>query len=250
MCHYSGCFWLRPTGRLDEYLACIAKIQKAVEYFQDNNPDSPELNTVVQYYLLSSYSLKMCIELTINGLTVKLICRLMKIVVGCRPTNISRTTVHRKKQNHLTLNIKGCVAVNVLHVYHHFPENTQNVVCFLQKARFEKGKELLEAEFRSLLTRYSKPVPPILILDAISVDEELEVQEDIVLEHLPEAVLQDIICIAGWLVEYGRNQGTALYRWLYILLLCAAPSLPFLFSSSIFRVSQHSYREMRLFTPG
>uniref|UniRef100_A0A3B4YGK3 Exocyst complex component 7 n=1 Tax=Seriola lalandi dorsalis TaxID=1841481 RepID=A0A3B4YGK3_SERLL len=109
-----------PTGRLDEYLACIAKIQKAVEYFQDNNPDSPELNTV--------------------------------------------------------------------------------------KARFEKGKELLEAEFRSLLTRYSKPVPPILILDAISVDEELEVQEEVVLEHLPEAVLQDIICIAGWLVEYGRNQ--------------------------------------------
>ncbi|XP_062330126.1 exocyst complex component 7 isoform X8 [Osmerus eperlanus] len=109
-----------PTGRLDEYLACIAKIQKAVEYFQDNNPDSPELNTV--------------------------------------------------------------------------------------KARFEKGKELLEAEFRSLLTRYSKPVPPILILDAIGVDEELEVQEVVVLEHLPEAVLQDIICISGWLVEYGRNQ--------------------------------------------
>uniref|UniRef100_A0A3B5QHM4 Exocyst complex component 7 n=1 Tax=Xiphophorus maculatus TaxID=8083 RepID=A0A3B5QHM4_XIPMA len=109
-----------PSGRLDEYLACIARIQKAVEYFQDNNPDSPELNTV--------------------------------------------------------------------------------------KARFEKGKELLEAEFRSLLTRYSKPVPPILILDAISVDEDIELQEEVVLEHLPEAVLQDIICISGWLVEYGRNQ--------------------------------------------
>ncbi|XP_067343276.1 exocyst complex component 7 isoform X14 [Channa argus] len=109
-----------PTGRLDEYLACIAKIQKAVEYFQDNNPDSPELNTV--------------------------------------------------------------------------------------KARFEKGKELLEAEFRNLLNRYSKPVPPILILDAIGVDEELEVQDDGVMEHLPQAVLQDIICIAGWLVDYGHNQ--------------------------------------------
>ncbi|KAJ8251442.1 hypothetical protein GJAV_G00221400 [Gymnothorax javanicus] len=109
-----------PAGRLDEYLACIAKIQKAVEYFQDNNPDSPELNTV--------------------------------------------------------------------------------------KARFEKGKELLEAEFRALLTRYSKPVPPVLILDAIGMDEELEVQEEVTLEHLPEAVLQDIICISGWLVEYGRNQ--------------------------------------------
>ncbi|KAM3859776.1 LOW QUALITY PROTEIN: exocyst complex component 7 [Diretmus argenteus] len=109
-----------PTGRLDEYLACIAKIPETVEYFQDNNPDSPE-HTV--------------------------------------------------------------------------------------KARFEKGKELLEAEFRSLLTRYSKPVPPILILDAIStMDEELEVQEEVTLEHLPEAVVQDIICISGWLVEYGRNQ--------------------------------------------
>lgn len=109
-----------PAGRLDEYLACIAKIQKAVEYFQDNNPDSPELNTV--------------------------------------------------------------------------------------KARFEKGKELLEAEFRSLLTRYSKPVPPVLILDAIGGDEDMEVQEEVTLEHLPEAVLQDIICISAWLVEYGRNQ--------------------------------------------
>ncbi|MBN3314240.1 EXOC7 protein, partial [Atractosteus spatula] len=115
-----------PTGRLDEYLACIAKIQKAVEYFQDNNPDSPELNTV--------------------------------------------------------------------------------------KARFEKGKELLEAEFRSLLTRYSKPVPPILILDLIGTDEDLDVQEEVTLEHLPEATLQDIICISGWLVEYGRNQGLENYR--------------------------------------
>lgn len=87
-----------------------------------------------------------------------------------------------------------------------------NFFVVVQKARFEKGKELLEAEFRSLLTRYSKPVPPILILDAISVDEELEVQEDVVLEHLPEAVLQDIICIACWLVEYGRNQGEAWFR--------------------------------------
>lgn len=109
-----------PTGRLDEYLACIAKIQKAVEYFQDNNPDSPELNTV--------------------------------------------------------------------------------------KLLFEKGKELLEAEFRSLLTRYSKPVPPVLILDALGTDDELELQEEVVLEHLPEAALQDVICISGWLNEYGRNQ--------------------------------------------
>lgn len=41
-------FHCSPAGRLVEYLACLDKIQKAVEYFQDNNPDSPELNRVVR----------------------------------------------------------------------------------------------------------------------------------------------------------------------------------------------------------
>ncbi|KAM4692207.1 exocyst complex component 7 isoform 4-T4 [Rhinophrynus dorsalis] len=109
-----------PSGRLEEYLSCIAKIQKAVEYFQDNNPDSPELNRV--------------------------------------------------------------------------------------KSLFEKGKESLDAEFRNLLQRQSKPVPPILILDLIGTEEEMEVQEEGILEHLPEGILQDVIRISQWLVEYGRNQ--------------------------------------------
>ncbi|XP_068769255.1 exocyst complex component 7 isoform X10 [Struthio camelus] len=109
-----------PTGRLEEYLNCMDKIQKAVEYFQDNNPDSPELNRV--------------------------------------------------------------------------------------KSLFERGKESLESEFRSLMTRHTKPVPPILILDLISGEDEMETQEEMSLEHLPESVLHDIIRISGWLVENGRNQ--------------------------------------------
>ncbi|XP_010616742.1 exocyst complex component 7 isoform X7 [Fukomys damarensis] len=109
-----------PTGRLEEYLGSMAKIQKAVEYFQDNSPDSPELNKV--------------------------------------------------------------------------------------KLLFERGKESLESEFRSLMTRHSKVVSPVLILDLISGDEELEVQEDVALEHLPESMLQDVVRISLWLVEYGRNQ--------------------------------------------
>ncbi|XP_012309091.1 exocyst complex component 7 isoform X5 [Aotus nancymaae] len=109
-----------PTGRLEEYLGSMAKIQKAVEYFQDNSPDSPELNKV--------------------------------------------------------------------------------------KLLFERGKESLESEFRSLMTRHSKVVSPVLILDLISGDDDLEAQEDVTLEHLPESVLQDVIRISRWLVEYGRNQ--------------------------------------------
>ncbi|XP_017740229.1 PREDICTED: exocyst complex component 7 isoform X7 [Rhinopithecus bieti] len=109
-----------PTGRLEEYLGSMAKIQKAVEYFQDNSPDSPELNKV--------------------------------------------------------------------------------------KLLFERGKDALESEFRSLMSRHSKVVSPVLILDLISGDDDLEAQEDVTLEHLPESVLQDVIRISRWLVEYGRNQ--------------------------------------------
>ncbi|XP_055510252.1 exocyst complex component 7 isoform X5 [Leucoraja erinacea] len=113
-----------PAGRLEEYLSCMAKIQKAVEYFQDNNPDSPELNRV--------------------------------------------------------------------------------------KFLFEKGKESLESEFRNLLTRNSKPVPSVVILDLIAGDDDIETTDEMTLEHLPENILQDLICISGWLVEYGRNLGYAL----------------------------------------
>ncbi|XP_006018357.1 exocyst complex component 7 isoform X8 [Alligator sinensis] len=109
-----------PAGRLVEYLACLDKIQKAVEYFQDNNPDSPELNRV--------------------------------------------------------------------------------------KSLFERGKESLESEFRNLLTRCTKPVPPILILDHLGGDDEIETQEEMPLNQLPENTLKDIISISRWLVEFGRNQ--------------------------------------------
>ncbi|XP_078257605.1 exocyst complex component 7 isoform X7 [Rhinoraja longicauda] len=108
-----------PAGRLEEYLNCMAKIQKAVDYFQDNNPDSPELNRV--------------------------------------------------------------------------------------KFLFEKGKESLESEFRNLLTRNSKPVPPVVILDLIAGDDDIETTDEMTLEHLPENILQDLICISVWLVDYGRN---------------------------------------------
>lgn len=76
-----------------------------------------------------------------------------------------------------------------------------------QKLLFERGKESLESEFRSLMTRHSKVVSPVLILDLISGEDELEVQEEVPLEHLPEGVLLDVIRISRWLVEYGHNQG-------------------------------------------
>jgi len=36
---------------------------------------------------------------------------------------------------------------------------------------FESGKDTLEREFRNMLTRYSKPVPPFAILDVLTADD-------------------------------------------------------------------------------
>lgn len=57
------------------------------------------------------------------------------------------------------------------------------------------------------MTRHSKVVSPVLILDLIGGEDDLELQEEVPLEHLPESVLHDVVRISRWLVEYGRNQG-------------------------------------------
>ncbi|XP_070580282.1 exocyst complex component 7-like isoform X2 [Ptychodera flava] len=80
-----------PSGNIEKYLACMGKIENAVEFFTENNPGSPELHTA--------------------------------------------------------------------------------------KSLFESGKEGLEREFRTLLTRHSKPVPPVMILDMIGTDEERTMEE-------------------------------------------------------------------------
>lgn len=49
----------------------MAKIQKAVEYFQDNNPDSPELNTVVcntaEWELMTIFQIYITLFLALNS---------------------------------------------------------------------------------------------------------------------------------------------------------------------------------------
>ena len=42
---------------------------------------------------------------------------------------------------------------------------------FFQTMQFEAGKDSLEREFRSLLSRHSRPVPPVAILDLLVGEE-------------------------------------------------------------------------------
>uniref|UniRef100_A0A0B6Z8K7 Exocyst complex component 7 n=1 Tax=Arion vulgaris TaxID=1028688 RepID=A0A0B6Z8K7_9EUPU len=73
---------------------------------------------------------------------------------------------------------------------------------------FEDGKEALHHEFKSLLNRHGRPLPPIVILDLLNTDEELssiEIDTNMTLEQLPEKVIADLRTISKWLTEYEKS---------------------------------------------
>lgn len=81
------------------------------------------------------------------------------------------------------------------------------------EALFNEGGVALEKEFRNLLNRHCKPTPPVLIMDMVSPgDEELYTEDDKTsMEQLPEKAMNDLICIAEWLVRHGKEDYTSVY---------------------------------------
>ncbi len=68
---------------------------------------------------------------------------------------------------------------------------------------YESGKDTLEREFKNTLSRHSKPVPAVLLLDILTIDEELPNEEPEKIEHLAPKVKHELINIASWLNQCG-----------------------------------------------
>lgn len=83
----------------------------------------------------------------------------------------------------------------------HNPESPE-----LSKATsiFNTGRDLLQHEFRNLLSRHSNPVSPIKILDTLGTDEELNTEEA-TLKQIPDEVLEELSEIAKWLMNQGHT---------------------------------------------
>lgn len=77
-------------------------------------------------------------------------------------------------------------------------------------ALFDQGGDSLQIEFRNLLYRHSKPIPPITILDMLGMDEEMP-NDEAKVEHLPEKVLEDLIKISCWLQSHGMEEFVNVY---------------------------------------
>lgn len=77
---------------------------------------------------------------------------------------------------------------------------------------FSIGLDSLYAEFHDILTRQSKPILPIVLLDSIGSDEDTS-SEDAPqsLSQLPESVIGDLLKIATWLEERGHKKHAQSY---------------------------------------
>ncbi|KAI4485940.1 hypothetical protein M0804_006429 [Polistes exclamans] len=77
---------------------------------------------------------------------------------------------------------------------------------------FAIGLESLYTEFNDILTRQSKPILPIVLLDLIGSDEDTSGEDaPQSLCQLPEAVMDDLLKIAGWLEERGQHKHAKIY---------------------------------------
>ncbi|XP_049801364.1 exocyst complex component 7 isoform X1 [Schistocerca nitens] len=77
---------------------------------------------------------------------------------------------------------------------------------------FNAGGDALNREFKDLLMRHSKPVPPIVLLDLIGADEDTPVEEvPSAPVQLPEDVAAELVRMADWLILHNRDEYMNVY---------------------------------------
>ncbi|XP_050457701.1 exocyst complex component 7 isoform X2 [Cataglyphis hispanica] len=77
---------------------------------------------------------------------------------------------------------------------------------------FSNGLKSLYAEFHDILSRQSRPILPIILLDLIGSDEDTSGEDaPQSLCQLPESVMSDLFKIAKWLEERGHCRHTKIY---------------------------------------
>ncbi|XP_069692328.1 exocyst complex component 7 isoform X2 [Periplaneta americana] len=87
--------------------------------------------------------------------------------------------------------------------------NPQSVELENVSTLFNSGGDALNREFKDLLFRHSKPVPPIMLLELV---EDTPVEETPVsLNNFPESVSGELVRIADWLIVHNRDEYMNVY---------------------------------------
>lgn len=97
---------------------------------------------------------------------------------------------------------------------HYFEKNNpQSVELENVSSLFNAGGDALNREFKELLLKYSRPVPPITLLDLVATDEEMAGDDASVssMTQFPEAVSGQLTVMADWLVTQSRDEFMNVY---------------------------------------
>jgi len=76
---------------------------------------------------------------------------------------------------------------------------------------FNRGSEVVEKEFRQLLSRHSKTIPAVAILDLVQDEENLSVTEKPLFEDFTDKIRSELRTMSKWLCEYKREEFFSAY---------------------------------------
>ncbi|XP_067005979.1 exocyst complex component 7 isoform X2 [Anabrus simplex] len=93
--------------------------------------------------------------------------------------------------------------------------NSESVELDNVRSCFSDGGDALNREFKDLLHRHNKPVPPVVLLDLVSPEEDTPMEETAPsLNHLPDHVCSELTRIAEWLITHNRDEYINVYATL------------------------------------
>lgn len=76
---------------------------------------------------------------------------------------------------------------------------------------FHKGTDKLNAEFKMILDKYNTPILPVVLLDLINFDESSNKNLKVVPKQIPDEPKSQLIQIASWLLDHGRDEFLTVY---------------------------------------
>lgn len=79
-------------------------------------------------------------------------------------------------------------------------------------ALFDKGSNKLNIRFKNILDKYNKPMLPVILLNILNNDEDTS-NEDVPPppEQIPETARNELIKMAAWLLDNGRDEYLTVY---------------------------------------
>lgn len=76
---------------------------------------------------------------------------------------------------------------------------------------FLKGNDKLNAEFKMILDKYNTPILPVVLLDLLNFDDPNTKELKVIPKQIPDDAKSQLIQIAKWLLEHGRDEFLTVY---------------------------------------